>query len=98
MCRALYSRRFIYTKIMAYSAKYSSGFYGPFRAAVGLAANLGRSDKFSYQMDPGNTDEALWEVGLNLQEAADTVMVKRGMPYLDIVRRVDEEFKAPTFV
>ncbi|MFN0300496.1 MAG: porphobilinogen synthase [Burkholderiales bacterium] len=95
---ALDARRFIYTKIMAYSAKYASGFYGPFRDAVGSATNLGKSNKSTYQMDPGNTDEALWEVGLDLQEGADMVMIKPGMPYLDIVRRVKDEFKAPTFV
>ncbi|HUJ86535.1 MAG TPA: porphobilinogen synthase [Burkholderiales bacterium] len=88
----------IHTKIMAYSAKYASGFYGPFRDAVGSAKNLGKGDKKTYQMDPGNTDEALWEVGLDLAEGADMVMVKPGMPYLDIVRRVKDEFKAPTFV
>ncbi len=88
----------IHTKIMAYSAKYASGFYGPFRDAVGSAKNLGKGDKKTYQMDPANTDEALWEVGLDLAEGADMVMVKPGMPYLDIVRRVKGEFKAPTFV
>ncbi|MGH8745461.1 MAG: porphobilinogen synthase [Burkholderiales bacterium] len=88
----------IHTKIMAYSAKYASGFYGPFRDAVGSAKNLGKGDKKTYQMDPGNTNEALWEVGLDLAEGADMVMVKPGMPYLDIVRRVKDEFKAPTFV
>ena len=88
----------IHTKIMAYSAKYASGFYGPFRDAVGSAKNLGKGDKKTYQMDPANTDEALWEVGLDLAEGADMVMVKPGMPYLDIVRRVTDEFKAPTFV
>jgi porphobilinogen synthase len=88
----------IHTKIMAYSAKYASGFYGPFRDAVGSAKSLGKGDKKTYQMDPGNTDEALWEVGLDLAEGADMVMVKPGMPYLDIVRRVKDEFKAPTFV
>jgi len=87
----------IHTKIMAYSAKYASGFYGPFRDAVGSAKNLGRSDKKTYQMDPANSDEALWEVGLDLAEGADMVMVKPGMPYLDIVRRVKDEFRAPTF-
>ena len=90
--------RFIHTRIMAYSAKYASGFYGPFRDAVGSAANLGKGSKFTYQMDPANTDEALWEVGLDLQEGADMVMVKPGMPYLDILRRVKDEFKAPTYV
>ena len=88
----------IHTKIMAYSAKYASGFYGPFREAVGSAKNLGKSDKKTYQMDPANSDEALWEVGLDLAEGADMVMVKPGLAYLDIVRRVKEEFKAPTFV
>ena len=92
------AQRFIHTRIMAYSAKYASGFYGPFRDAVGSAANLGKGNKFTYQMDPANTDEALWEVGLDLQEGADMVMVKPGMPYLDIVRRVKDEFKAPTYV
>ena len=88
----------IHTRIMAYSAKYASSFYGPFRDAVGSGANLGSGNKYSYQMDPANSDEALWEVGLDLQEGADMVMVKPGMPYLDIVRRVKDEFKAPTFV
>ena len=88
----------IHTKIMAYSAKYASGFYGPFRDAVGSAKNLGKGDKQTYQMDPANSDEALWEVGLDLTEGADMVMVKPGLPYLDIVRRVKDEFKAPTFV
>ena len=86
------------TQIMAYSAKYASAFYGPFRDAVGSAKNLGKSNKKTYQMDPANTDEALWEVGLDLEEGADMVMVKPGMPYLDIVRRVKDEFGAPTFV
>ena len=95
---ALDKKQFIHTRIMAYSAKYASGFYGPFRDAVGSAANLGKGNKFTYQMDPANTDEALWEVGLDLQEGADMVMVKPGMPYLDILRRVKDEFKAPTFV
>ncbi|MDD3884301.1 MAG: porphobilinogen synthase [Gallionella sp.] len=95
---ALDAQNFIYTKIMAYSAKYASSFYGPFRDAVGSAANLGAGNKYTYQMDPANSDEALWEVGLDLQEGADMVMVKPGMPYLDIVRRVKDEFKAPTFV
>ncbi len=95
---ALDAKKFIHTRIMAYSAKYASGFYGPFRDAVGSAASLGKGDKFTYQMDPANTDEALWEVGLDLQEGADMVMVKPGMPYLDILRRVKEEFKAPTYV
>jgi porphobilinogen synthase len=88
----------IHTRIMAYSAKYASGFYGPFRDAVGSAKNLGKGDKKTYQMDPANSDEALWEVGLDLAEGADMVMVKPGMPYLDIVRRVKDEFHAPTFV
>jgi porphobilinogen synthase len=88
----------IHTKIMAYSAKYASGFYGPFRDAVGSAKNLGTGDKQTYQMDPANSDEALWEVGLDLAEGADMVMVKPGLPYFDIVRRVKDEFKAPTFV
>ncbi|TMI01014.1 MAG: porphobilinogen synthase [Betaproteobacteria bacterium] len=88
----------LHTKIMAYSAKYASGFYGPFRDAVGSAKNLGKGDKKTYQMDPANSDEALWEVGLDLAEGADMVMVKPGLPYLDIVRRVKDEFKAPTFV
>jgi porphobilinogen synthase len=95
---ALDARTFIHTRIMAYSAKYASGFYGPFRDAVGSAGALGKSNKLVYQMDPSNSDEALWEVGLDLQEGADMVMVKPGMPYLDIVRRVKDEFKAPTFV
>src|SRR6266542_567947 len=95
---ALEANEFIHTRIMAYSAKYASGFYGPFRDAVGSAANLGKGNKFTYQMDPANSDEALWEVGLDLQEGADMVMVKPGMPYLDIVRRVKDTFKAPTYV
>jgi porphobilinogen synthase len=95
---ALDENRFIYTRIMAYSAKYASAFYGPFRDAVGSAANLGKGNKMTYQMDPANSDEALWEVGLDLQEGADMVMVKPGMPYLDILRRVKDTFKAPTFV
>ena len=88
----------IHTKIMAYSAKYASGFYGPFRDAVGSAKNLGAGDKKTYQMDPANSDEALWEVGLDLAEGADMVMVKPGLPYLDVLRRVKDEFKAPTYV
>ena len=96
--RALDKAGFIHTRIMAYSAKYASGFYGPFRDAVGSAKQLGRGNKYTYQMDPANTDEALWEVGLDLQEGADMVMVKPGMPYLDIVRRVKDTFKAPTYV
>ena len=95
---ALEENQFIHTRIMAYSAKYASGFYGPFRDAVGSAANLGKGNKFTYQMDPSNSDEALWEVGLDLQEGADMVMVKPGMPYLDIIRRVKDEFRAPTYV
>jgi len=95
---ALEAKKLIYTRIMAYSAKYASGFYGPFRDAVGSAAALGKGNKFTYQMDPANSDEALWEVGLDLQEGADMVMVKPGLPYLDIVRRIKDEFKAPTFV
>lgn len=96
--RALESRGRIHTRIMAYSAKYASSFYGPFRDAVGSSGNLGKSNKAVYQMDPANSDEALWEVALDLQEGADMVMVKPGMPYLDIVRRVKDEFRAPTFV
>ena len=95
---ALDARNLIHTRIMAYSAKYASSFYGPFRDAVGSSGNLGAGNKYTYQMDPANSDEALWEVGLDLQEGADMVMVKPGMPYLDIVRRVKDEFKAPTFV
>src|SRR5580698_7217595 len=95
---ALDSEAHIHTRIMAYSAKYASGFYGPFRDAVGSAASLGKGNKLTYQMDPANSDEALWEVGLDLAEGADMVMVKPGLPYLDIVRRVKDEFKAPTFV
>ena len=86
------------TRIMAYSAKYASSFYGPFRDAVGSAGNLDEGNKYSYQQDPANANEALYEVALDLQEGADMVMVKPGMPYLDIVRRVKDEFKAPTFV
>lgn len=87
----------VHTRIMAYSAKYASAFYGPFRDAVGSAANLGKADKKVYQMDPGNSNEALREVALDLAEGADMVMVKPGMPYLDIVRRVKDEFAVPTF-
>ena len=87
----------IHTRIMAYSAKYASAFYGPFRDAVGSAANLGKADKKTYQMDPANSNEALHEVALDIQEGADMVMVKPGMPYLDIVRRVKEEFGVPTY-
>ncbi|VAW80694.1 Porphobilinogen synthase [hydrothermal vent metagenome] len=86
------------TRILAYAAKYASSFYGPFRDAVGSASNLGGGNKYSYQMDPANTDEALREVSLDLEEGADIVMVKPGMPYLDIVRRVKDQFGAPTFV
>jgi porphobilinogen synthase len=94
---ALESQRLIHTRIMAYSAKFASAFYGPFREAVGSAANLGKSDKKVYQMDPGNSDEALREVALDIAEGADMVMVKPGMPYLDIVRRVKDTFRVPTF-
>jgi porphobilinogen synthase len=94
---ALEERDFIHTRIMAYSAKYASAFYGPFRDAVGSASNLGKSNKKVYQMDPGNTDEALREVAMDIAEGADMVMVKPGMPYLDIVRRVKDEFHVPTF-
>jgi porphobilinogen synthase len=87
----------IYTRILAYSAKYASAFYGPFRDAVGSAGNLGKGNKYTYQMDPGNSNEALKEVALDLAEGADMVMVKPGMPYLDIVRRVKDEFKVPTY-
>lgn len=92
------SQQFIHTRILAYSAKYASSFYGPFRDAVGSAANLGTGNKYTYQMDPANSDEALWEVGLDLREGADMVMIKPGMPYLDIVRRVKDQYGAPTFV
>jgi porphobilinogen synthase len=95
---ALDARKFIHTRIMAYSAKYASSFYGPFRDAVGSAATLGKGDKYTYQIDPANSNEALWEVGLDLEEGADMVMVKPGLPYLDIVRRVKDEFGAPTMV
>ncbi len=94
---ALESSGAIHTKIMAYSAKYASAFYGPFRDAVGSSGNLGKADKKAYQMDPGNSDEALREVAMDIAEGADMVMVKPGMPYLDIVRRVKDEFKVPTF-
>jgi len=94
---ALEVKRLIHTRIMAYSAKYASAFYGPFRDAVGSAGNLGKSNKKVYQMDPGNSDEALREVALDIAEGADMVMVKPGMPYLDIVRRVKDEFRVPTF-
>ena len=95
---SLDSEKFIHTRILAYSAKYASNFYGPFRDAVGSATNLGKSSKETYQMDPANSDEAIWEVGMDLEEGADIVMIKPGMPYLDIVRQVKEQFKAPTFV
>jgi porphobilinogen synthase len=88
----------IHTRILAYSAKYASSYYGPFRDAVGSAANLGKGNKYTYQMDPANSDEALWEVGLDIQEGADMVMIKPGMPYLDIVRRVKDSLQVPTFV
>ena len=94
----LESNGFVNTLIMAYSAKYASAYYGPFRDAVGSAGNLGKGNKFSYQMDPANSDEALHEVSLDLAEGADMVMVKPGMPYLDILRRVKDELKAPTYV
>jgi porphobilinogen synthase len=94
---ALEDEQLVHTRIMAYSAKYASAFYGPFRDAVGSAANLGKSDKKVYQMDPANSDEALREVALDIAEGADMVMVKPGMPYLDVVRRVKDEFKVPTF-
>lgn len=87
----------IHTRIMAYSAKYASAFYGPFRDAVGSSGNLGKADKKTYQMDPANTDEALHEVALDIQEGADMVMVKPGLPYLDVVRRVKDEFGVPTY-
>ncbi len=94
----LESEGFIHTRILAYSAKYASSYYGPFRDAVGSAANLGKGNKYTYQQDPANSDEALREVALDLQEGADMVMVKPGMPYLDIVRRVKDQFGVPTFV
>jgi len=95
---ALDRGKFIHTRILAYSAKYASGFYGPFRDAVGSVKSLGRGTKHTYQMDYANSDEALWEVALDLEEGADMVMVKPGLPYLDIVRRVKDEFRAPTYV
>ena len=95
---ALDGQGHIHTRILAYAAKFASGFYGPFRDAVGSSTQLGRGNKFNYQMDPANSDEALWEVGLDLAEGADMVMIKPGMPYLDIIRRVKDEFKAPTCV
>jgi porphobilinogen synthase len=96
--RALDGGGFVHTRILAYSAKYASSFYGPFRDAVGSAGNLGGGNKYTYQMDPANSDEALWEVHLDLDEGADMVMVKPGLPYLDIVRRVKDAFGAPTAV
>ena len=95
--QALDNDKLIHTRILAYSAKYASSFYGPFRDAVGSAANLGSGNKYTYQMDPANSDEALWEVALDLQEGADMVMVKPGMPYLDIIRRIKDKFGAPTY-
>ncbi len=95
--QALEAEKLVHTRIMAYSAKYASAFYGPFRDAVGSAANLGKSDKKVYQMDPGNSDEALREVAMDIAEGADMVMVKPGMPYLDVVRRVKDTFAVPTF-
>jgi len=94
---ALEANGHIHTRILAYAAKYASSFYGPFRDAVGSSANLGSGNKYTYQMDPGNSDEALWEVGMDLDEGADMVMIKPGMPYLDIVRRVKDQFGAPTY-
>ncbi|MGE5468107.1 MAG: porphobilinogen synthase [Ignavibacteria bacterium] len=94
---ALDAEKLIYTRILAYSAKYASSFYGPFRDAVGSAGNLGKGNKYTYQMDPANSDEALREVALDIEEGADMVMVKPGMPYLDIVRRVKDEFGVPTY-
>jgi porphobilinogen synthase len=96
--QALENAGHIHTRIMAYSAKYASSFYGPFRDAVGSASNLAGGNKYSYQMDPANSDEALYEVELDINEGADMVMVKPGMPYLDILRRVKDTFKKPTFV
>ena len=95
---ALEEEGFVNTQILAYSAKYASAFYGPFRDAVGSAAAFGKSNKYSYQMDPANSDEALREVALDIEEGADMVMIKPGMPYLDVVRRVKEQFQVPTFV
>ena len=94
---ALEADGFIHTRIMAYSAKYASAFYGPFRSAVGSAASLGKADKYTYQMDPANSDEALHEVGLDLAEGADMVMVKPGLPYLDVLYRVKQRFRRPTY-
>jgi len=95
--KALEANKYIYTRILAYSAKYASSYYGPFRDAVGSAANLGAGNKYTYQMDPANTNEALWEVALDLEEGADMVMVKPGMPYLDIIYRVKQQFGVPTY-
>jgi porphobilinogen synthase len=94
---ALETERYMNTLILAYSAKYASAFYGPFRDAVGSAGNLGKGNKYSYQMDPANSDEAMREIQLDLEEGADMVMVKPGMPYLDIIRRVKDEYGVPTF-
>jgi len=95
---ALEAAEQIHTRILSYSAKYASSFYGPFRDAVGSAANLGKGNKYTYQMDPANSDEALWEIALDIEEGADMVMIKPGMPYLDIVRRIKDQFGMPTFV
>jgi len=95
---ALENNQFIHTRIMAYSAKYASSFYGPFRDAVGSATNLGKADKKNYEMDPANSDEAIREVGLDISEGADMVMIKPGMPYLDIVHRIKDAFGYPTYV
>lgn len=94
---ALEASGHIHTRILAYAAKYASSFYGPFRDAVGSAANLGKGNKTTYQMDPANSNEALWEVGMDLQEGADMVMVKPGMPYLDVIRRIKDTYGAPTY-
>ena len=96
--KALEEKQYVNTRILGYSAKYASSFYGPFRDAVGSASNLGGGNKYSYQMDPANTDEALTEVALDISEGADMVMVKPGLPYLDIVRRIKDEYKVPTFI
>jgi len=94
---ALEGAGYIHTRILAYAAKYASSFYGPFRDAVGSALNLGKGNKYTYQMDPANSNEALWEVGMDLQEGADMIMVKPGMPYLDVIRRVKDAYGAPTY-
>ena len=94
---ALEGASYIHTRILAYAAKYASSFYGPFRDAVGSALNLGKGNKYTYQMDPANSNEALWEVGMDLQEGADMIMVKPGMPYLDVIRRVKDAYGAPTY-